>query len=1006
MPFPQPNEYNEAIQNLRSTVSDAELRQGEAAVNAMGVPMPSSGNFADVYKVHCPATGNTWAVKCFTREAAGLKERYRGISEHLKKTPFGFMVEFHYIEPGIRIGKQSYPFLKMRWVEGLRLNQFVSDYLDKPKTLKNLLPLWVKLSAKLRQARIAHGDLQHGNVLLVPVPETGQLGLKLIDYDGMYVPALAKSKSGEVGHPCFQHPQRIKEAIYNADMDRFSHLAIYTAIQAAMVGKRELWDKFDNGDNLLFRETDFKNPETSDLFRRLWETPSQPELHSLAGRLILACKRPLNQCPHLDELVFNGAVLPLSPELETKVDAMIGAAGPAVQTAPQFHQPVGGTFAAPQPAQPAQPVAATYPLASLGVADLLDMDRPSSAGQTSALAPRKRSRMKMGTLPWVLGGAAVLGLLVVVGALAYKGGSALRETVSSVPASAISPPAPGPVASGSVASASTPTPPLPGPGESGPSASGPASSPPPVRATPNAGSQTIDLLALVQPAKHTANGVWELGLAGLTTVRKDSCSLILPPVIPEGSFELETEFTRSAGDGCAALLFPVGDSFAFVEVSGWHGRFSGLSYINGAGTDSASNPTARPSTIRNGVRYKLSARVQYLSGNEVQISGELDGTSLFRWQGPMSAFTGSTFSFWHMPRPATVGLGTDTSLTVFHTARLRMLDGQARSSDGSVTAATLPTPGPPASGSVASGTEPSPPSPRRPISPFGQIMPRPGIPHPYAGPPPLRLPGLNPVSQHRSGLVGGYGGGGDYQNVSPKGLVAVVTYRTGSWDNKPGFGDIQCLPPGTTAVGDNAVVARDGYVMGGIRVDGQGEVFFHAMQIVFMKLRADGRLDTKDTYNSDWIGTPTGKTAMLASDGPPVVGVYGRRVLLLHSIGLILAGESATPGSLAATVPPGEPEPPDAGKQAEEQSKRIEEQRKSRQPPDSSQPDYYDQMAKRMLSEDVFVRGPTVDALLAADPAQAPEETRKLIILNFKELLHFRRSSSNRRAHGSIIRRG
>ena len=790
MPFPQPNEYNEAIQNLRSTVSDAELRQGEAAVNAMGVPMPSSGNFADVYKVHCPATGNAWAVKCFTREAAGLKERYRGISDHLEKTPFGFMVEFHYIEPGIRIGKQSYPFLKMRWVEGLRLNQFVSDYLDKPKTLKNLLPLWVKLSAKLRQARIAHGDLQHGNVLLVPVPETGQLGLKLIDYDGMYVPALAKSKSGEVGHPCFQHPQRIKEAIYNADMDRFSHLAIYTAIQAAMVGKRELWDKFDNGDNLLFRETDFKNPETSDLFRRLWETPSQPELHSLAGRLILACKRPLNQCPHLDELIFNGAVLPLSPELETKVDAMIGAAGPAVQTAPQFHQPLGGTFAAPQPAQPA---AATHPLASLGVADLLDMDSPLSAGQTSALAPRRRSRMRMGTLPWVLGGAAVLGLLVVVGMLAYKGGSALRETVSSVPPSTVSPPARSPSVSGSVASATVPSPPPPSP--------------------------------------------------------------------------------------------PASDSAA-----------------------SGSEPSTTP---------------------------------------PSPSASGAVAS------------GSEPSTT---------------------------TPSPSTPGSVASGTAPSPSSPRRPISPFGRIMGRPGIPHPYAGPPPLRLPGLNPVSQHRSGLVGGYADGGEYQSVVTGGPVTIVTYRTGSWGNKPGFGDIRCLPPETTVVEDYAVVARDGYAMGGIRVDGQGDEFFHAMQIVFMKLRADGRLDTKDTYNSDWIGTPTGKTAMLASDGPAVAGVYGRRGLLLHSIGLILADGPVTPGSLAATAPPAGQEQPDARKRAEEQSKRIEEQRKRREQPDSSQPDYYDQMAERMLSDDVFVRGPTVDALLAADPAQAPEEARKQITLNFKEL--------------------
>ncbi|MGA2618543.1 MAG: formylglycine-generating enzyme family protein [Thermoguttaceae bacterium] len=209
--------------------------------------------------------------------------------------------------------------------------------------------------------------------------------------------------------------------------------------------------------------------------------------------------------------------------------------------------------------------------------------------------------------------------------------------------------------------------------------------PPKVVAAPDAGSQTINLLALVQPAKHTANGEWELRESGLATVREDSCSLILAPVIPEGSFELETEFTRLEGDGCAALLFPIGSSFAFVEVSGHHGRFSGLAPINGWGTDASNNPTARPSTISNHVRYKLAVRVQNVNDNQVEISGQLDGASLFRWQGPASALSGG--SFWRMSRLATVGLGTDTSLTVFHTARLRMLDGQAKNLEGKIVTA-------------------------------------------------------------------------------------------------------------------------------------------------------------------------------------------------------------------------------------------------------------------------------------------------------------------------------
>ena len=127
----------------------------------------------------------------------------------------------------------------MRWVEGLTLAEFVEEHLERPGNLKMLLDLWVKLAARLREAEMAHADLQHGNVLLVPM-SGGSLALRLIDYDGMYVPALAGTRSGEVGHPAYQHPQRLREGTYNAEVDRFSHLAIYCGIRCLMLGRRRV----------------------------------------------------------------------------------------------------------------------------------------------------------------------------------------------------------------------------------------------------------------------------------------------------------------------------------------------------------------------------------------------------------------------------------------------------------------------------------------------------------------------------------------------------------------------------------------------------------------------------------------------------------------------------------------------------------------------------------------------------------------------------------------------
>src|SRR5438477_81764 len=94
-------------------------------------------------------------------------------------------------------------------VQGPTLNEFVRGALDRPATLEALGQLWLRLAVRLREAGLAHGDLQHGNVLLVPGSTPQSLKLKLIDYDGMWVPALAGRPSGEVGHANYQHPQRL-----------------------------------------------------------------------------------------------------------------------------------------------------------------------------------------------------------------------------------------------------------------------------------------------------------------------------------------------------------------------------------------------------------------------------------------------------------------------------------------------------------------------------------------------------------------------------------------------------------------------------------------------------------------------------------------------------------------------------------------------------------------------------------------------------------------------------
>ncbi|HEX5271970.1 MAG TPA: hypothetical protein VFW33_15835, partial [Gemmataceae bacterium] len=101
MAWPASQDYNEAVQNPAANFADPDLRAARPAANALGLPMPCSGNFADVYQFQGP-DGRRWAVKCFTREVPGRARRYEAVGDHLRQAGLSFIVDFSYLEKGIQ----------------------------------------------------------------------------------------------------------------------------------------------------------------------------------------------------------------------------------------------------------------------------------------------------------------------------------------------------------------------------------------------------------------------------------------------------------------------------------------------------------------------------------------------------------------------------------------------------------------------------------------------------------------------------------------------------------------------------------------------------------------------------------------------------------------------------------------------------------------------------------------------------------------------------------------
>jgi hypothetical protein len=337
MGWPLSQDYNEAIQNPAQCLTDPDLRTGRPVLDRLGLPRPCSGNFADVYQIRAPSGASAWAVKCFTREVPDRQDRYQAVSDHLATIRAPYFVEFVSLPQGILVKGRWYPVLKMAWVEGVLLSTAVSDRLGHPAALRELAGQWVELAAALRRAGVAHGDLQHGNVLVVPAPG-GRSVLRLVDYDGMWVPGLAGVKASEVGHRDYQHPQRVDQELFDPEVDRFPHLVIYAALRALEVGGAGLWKRYDNGDNLLFRAADFRDPAASPLLRELWGAPD-PEVRALAGHLALACVSPPGGSPWLEDLAGPGRTPALSPSQERMLAALMGSPGWTASTSARAPRP-------------------------------------------------------------------------------------------------------------------------------------------------------------------------------------------------------------------------------------------------------------------------------------------------------------------------------------------------------------------------------------------------------------------------------------------------------------------------------------------------------------------------------------------------------------------------------------------------------------------------------------------------------------------------------------------
>ena len=207
------------------------------------------------------------------------------IAEEPEFVSSSFLTKFQYLDNELFVNSanadvEEFPVLLMDWVEGTNLDQYVRQHLHDSYQLHLLAYQFSRLALWLMPQPFAHGDLKPDNIM---VRENGTL--VLIDYDGMFVPAMKGQKAREMGSPDFRHPARTEET-FNEHIDDFSLASILLSLRV-IAEEPSLLEKYGAADRLLFSEKDYRAIHDCQLLKDIF--PSEcPEVNTLVGLFIIA----------------------------------------------------------------------------------------------------------------------------------------------------------------------------------------------------------------------------------------------------------------------------------------------------------------------------------------------------------------------------------------------------------------------------------------------------------------------------------------------------------------------------------------------------------------------------------------------------------------------------------------------------------------------------------------------------------------------------------------------
>ena len=284
MQYPLISEYVRAIQDASNNLD--KLAHLVPVLDDHGEPYRSSGAFAVVFKMKDEQTGKCYALKCFTEEQEGRAEAYRQIADELEFVDSSYITSVKYLDNEIFVDssceEDEFPVLLMDWIDGETMENYIAENYQDNYAMAMLCYRFCKMAAWLRSQPFAHGDIKPDNIMVRP-----DGNLTLVDYDGMFVPAMKGQKSPTIGTKDFSHPLRTVDD-FNETIDDFALASIALSLKAISL-RPSLLDEYGGADRLLFSVEDYRDLSNSNVFVSLSELLGDTDLLLLYSMFNIAC---------------------------------------------------------------------------------------------------------------------------------------------------------------------------------------------------------------------------------------------------------------------------------------------------------------------------------------------------------------------------------------------------------------------------------------------------------------------------------------------------------------------------------------------------------------------------------------------------------------------------------------------------------------------------------------------------------------------------------------------